>query len=387
MMGHPCDQLAILREGGRYHGRAVGHDYQDRLARAAKEAAAANLDALVITPSPDLLYLTGYDAPLLERLTALIARIGDSPILIVPELERPRALASSAGKLVDIVSWQDGEDPFEIVARLLSDGGTVGAADRMWAMHLLELQSAVPSATFVLASVVLNRLRVRKDEEEIGLLTRAGRSADESFDRITSEGLSGRPESEVSRRLSELLVETGCESAAFAIVGSGPNGASPHHDAGERTILPGDAVVLDFGGRVGGYCSDMTRTVSVGEPSPEAKEVHEIVRQAQEAAFKAVRPGVPAQEIDRAARRVIEHAGYGDRFIHRTGHGIGLEEHEHPYIVQGNAEPLEPGMCFSIEPGIYLEGRFGVRIEDIVAVTEEGPMRLNHAPRELTVVA
>jgi Xaa-Pro aminopeptidase len=365
----------------------VGHDYRDRLARAANEAAAANLDALVITPSPDLLYLTGYDAPLLERLTALVTRAGGSPVLIVPELERPRAMASSAGKLLDIESWRDGDDPFQVVSRILSDAKTIGAADRMWAMHLLGLQRAVPSAAFVLASVVLNRLRVRKDEEEIRLLGRAGQSADQSFDRIVGEGLSGRTEREVSRRLSELLLDTGCESAAFAIVGSGPNGASPHHDAGHRTIGTGDAVVLDFGGRVGGYCSDMTRTVSVGEPGPEAKEIHEIVQQAQEAAFRAVKPGVPAQEIDRAARRVIEEAGYGDRFIHRTGHGIGLEEHEHPYMVEGNSEPLEPGMCFSIEPGIYLEGRFGVRIEDIVAVTEDGALRLNEAPRDLTVVS
>ncbi|HYT81013.1 MAG TPA: Xaa-Pro peptidase family protein [Actinomycetota bacterium] len=364
----------------------MGHDYQNRLARAAKEAAAANLDALVITPSPDLLYLIGYDAPLLERLTALIARASGSPLLIVPELERPRAAVSPAGKLLDIETWRDGEDPFDVVARVLSDGQRFGAADRMWAMHLLGFQRALPSSTFVLASVVMNRLRIRKDEGEVELLGRAGRSADDTFDVITREGLSGQREEAISRKLSELLVQNGCESAAFAIVGSGPNGASPHHEAGERTIESGDAVVLDFGGRVGGYCSDMTRTVSVGEPPAEKKEVHEIVRQAQEAAFQAVRPGVPAEEIDRAARRVISDAGYGDRFIHRIGHGIGLEEHEHPYIVEGNSEPLEPGMCFSIEPGIYLEGRFGVRIEDIVTVTEDGAVRLNNAPRELTVV-
>jgi D-alanyl-D-alanine dipeptidase len=364
----------------------VEHDYQDRLARAAKEAAAANLVALVITPSPDMVYLVGYDAPLLERLTALVARASGSPLLIVPELERPRAAASPAGMLLDIETWRDGEDPFEVVARVLPDGQTFGATDRMWAMHLLAFQRALPTSTFVLASTVMTRLRIRKDEGEIELLGRAGRSADETFDRIIREGLEGRPEEEVSRRLSELLVETGCESAAFAIVGSGPNGASPHHEAGDRTIKTGDAVVLDFGGRAGGYCSDMTRTVSVGEPTAEVREVHEIVRQAQEAAFQAVKPGVPAEEVDRAARQVISDAGYADRFIHRTGHGIGLEEHEHPYIVEGNSEPLEPGMCFSIEPGIYLEGRFGVRIEDIVTVTGEGAMRLNHAPRDLMVV-
>jgi Xaa-Pro aminopeptidase len=364
----------------------VGHDHQDRLARAAKEAAAADLDALVITPSPDLFYLAGYDAPLLERLTALIVRADGSHLLIVPELERPRAAASPAGGLLDIQTWGDGEDPFHLVARTLADGNRYGATDRMWAMHILGLQKVFPSSSFVLASVVMNRLRVRKDEHEVELLARTGRAADESFARLAQEGLAGRAEHDVARRLAELLVENGCTSAAFTIVGSGPNGASPHHDPGDRSIRGGDAVVLDFGGWVGGYCSDMTRTVSVGEPSAEVSEVYEIVRRAQEAAFQTVKPGIPAQDVDRAARRVIEEAGYGDRFIHRTGHGIGLEEHEHPYVVEGNVEPLEPGMCFSIEPGIYLEGRFGVRIEDIVTVTAHAARRLNEASRDLTIV-
>jgi Xaa-Pro aminopeptidase len=365
----------------------VGHDYADRLARASKETGAANLDGLVITPSPDLFYLVGYDAPLLERLTALIVRPDDPPLLVVPELERPRAAASPAGQGLEIETWRDGEDPFELVRGILADGKAYGATDRMWAMHLLGLQRALSGSTFVLASTVMTRLRIRKEEAEIQLLSRAARSADETFNLITREGLSGRSEEDVSRKLSELLVLTGCESPAFAIVGSGPNGASPHHDAGERTIRTGDPVVLDFGGRVGGYCSDMTRTISVGEPDQVTGEIHEIVREAQEAAFQAVRPGVPAEEVDRAARRVIDDSGHADHFIHRTGHGIGLEEHEHPYIVEGNSEPLEPGMCFSIEPGIYLEGRFGVRIEDIVAVTDDGATRLNHAPRDLRIVS
>lgn len=365
----------------------MGHDYADRLARAAKGTYEANLDGLIITPSPDLLYLAGYDAPLLERLTALIVRPDEPPLLIVPELERPRAATSPAGELLAMETWRNGDDPFETIARVLPDGKTFGAADRMWAMHLLGLQRALPGSSFVLASTVMTRLRVRKDQGELDLLGRAGSAADDAFSRIIEEGLSGQPEEAVSRRLSELLVEAGCQSAAFAIVGSGPNGASPHHEPGDRTIRSGDAVVLDFGGRVGGYCSDMTRTVSVGKPTAEAKEIHQIVLQAQEAAFQAVKPGVPAEEVDRAARQVIEEAGHADAFIHRTGHGIGLEEHEHPYVVEGNFEPLEPGMCFSIEPGIYLEGRFGVRIEDIVAVTQDGAARLNNAPRDLTVVS
>jgi Xaa-Pro aminopeptidase len=254
-------------------------------------------------------------------------------------------------------------------------------------MHLLGLQAALPDARFATAAGVLSRLRSRKDQGEVQLLDRAARSADETFHRVIREGLEGKTEAQIAQALSTTLIETGHDASLFWIVGSGPNGASPHHDPGSREIRAGDTVVMDFGGRAAGYCSDVTRTVSVGEPTDEVKEVHEIVRRAQQAAFEAVRPGVPGEEIDRVARDIITEAGYGPAFIHRTGHGIGLEEHEDPYLVEGNSEPLEPGMCFSIEPGIYLEGRFGVRIEDIVVVTEGGAERLNHAPRDLVVVA
>jgi Xaa-Pro aminopeptidase len=305
---------------------------------------------------------------------------------VVPRLELPRAQASPAGVLLELKSWPDGDDPFGLVAGMLPSDGLLGASDHMWALHLLALQRMLPSALFSVASSVLSPLRIRKDPGEVELLARSGRAADETFRMICAQGLGGTPERQVARSLADGLMANGCESAAFGIVGSGPHGASPHHEAGDRVIQPGDAVVLDYGGRFGGYCSDMTRTVSVGEPPAEVKEIHGVVREAQDAAFRSVRPGVRAQEIDRAARRVIEEAGYGDRFIHRTGHGIGLDEHEAPYIVEGNDEPLEPGMCFSIEPGIYLEGRFGVRIEEIVTVTPNGARRLNEATRDLIVV-
>jgi Xaa-Pro aminopeptidase len=362
------------------------HDHRLRLARAAERAREEGLDALVVTPSADLVYLVGYDAPLLERLTALVVRPGSHPVLVVPELERPRAAASPAAELVEVVSWRDDQDPYELVPRLVPDGGTVGASDRMWASHLLALQRALPSARFASAAPVLSALRATKDPEEVQLLARAARGADEAFRRVVREGLEGRSEQEVAGALARHLVEAGHERVAFTIVASGPNGASPHHEPSPRTVRTGDTVVLDFGGRVGGYCSDLTRTVSVGDPPGEVQEVHQVVRQAQEAAFRRAGPGVPAEEVDRAAREVIEEAGYGQAFVHRTGHGIGLEEHEAPYIVRGNRAPLEPGMCFSIEPGIYLEGRFGVRIEDIVVVGEEGATRLNHAPRDLVTV-
>ena len=362
------------------------HDHAGRLARAAQEAAAAELDALIVTPSPDLQYLLGYEAPLLERLTALVARAGGEAVLVVPELERPRAAATPAGALLPIETWRDGEDPFELIQRLLPAGGTYGVSDRMWAMHLLPLHRVLPRSTFVPASTVMTALRVRKDAGEIELLETSAHDADRAFAAQVGEHFAGRTEREVAATLTGHLLREGIESVAFCIVGSGPNGASPHHEPGAREVRAGDAVVLDFGGRVGGYCSDITRSVRVGEAAAEVEEVHAIVHEAQEAAFRAVRPGVAAQEIDRAARKVVEDAGYGHAFFHRTGHGIGLEEHEHPYLVDGNAEPLEPGMCFSIEPGIYLEGRFGIRIEDIVTVTTDGGRRLNLAPRELAAV-
>jgi D-alanyl-D-alanine dipeptidase len=196
----------------------------------------------------------------------------------------------------------------------------------------------------------------------------------------------GRPEHEIADELAHLLVAHGHERAEFTIVAGGPNSASPHHEPGARTIVPGDVVVMDFGGTLDGYASDTTRTVAVGEPSAAIREIHGVVRAAQEAGCDAVRPGVAAQDVDRAARRVIEEAGHGAAFVHRTGHGIGLEVHEAPYIIDGNPTRLEPGMVFSVEPGIYLEGRFGVRIEDIVAVTEDGVERLNTSDRALRPV-
>jgi Xaa-Pro aminopeptidase len=357
-----------------------------RLSRAAEAAERQGLSAVLITPSADLLYLTGYDPLPLPRLTCLVLRPGKEPLLVVPSLERPLARDAGAERLAEVVDWGDTHDPYEVVARVIGDGDVVGCSDRMWSSHLLRLQRAMDGARFVSASGVLAPLRSVKDEQELGLLRRAARAADETFRRIIQTRLEGRTERDVADQLGELLVRMGHDKAVFTIVGSGPNAASPHHEPGGRTIQSGDAVVTDFGGRVGGYCSDITRTVVVRQPPQEFAHVYEVVMEAQERAFRAVKPGVPAESIDRAARQVIEGAGFGDLFVHRTGHGIGLDVHEEPYLVAGNREPLRPGMCFSIEPGIYLPGRFGVRIEDIVAVTEEGAQRLNHAERDLQVV-
>jgi len=361
--------------------------YLARLARAAELLGQDDLAAAVVGPSPDLVYLTGYDALGFERFTALVVRPGSDPVLIVPRLEVALARACPVGEAIDVRAWADEDDPYATAAELLPGDGRIVVGDRLWATHLLGLQWQRPRTGFLPASTALWRLRAVKDEDELATLARAGRAADETFRRLCGMRFEGRREDEVAEDVRALLVETGHDRADFSIVGSGPNGASPHHDPGGRTIRARDAVVLDFGGEVGGYYSDTTRTVAVGEPPEGFEEVYEAVRRAQEAAVAAVGPDVPAQDVDRAARSVIEDAGFGERFVHRTGHGIGLEVHEPPYLVEGNGDALEPGMTFSVEPGIYLEGRFGVRIEDIVAVTPDGADRLNRSTRDLQIVA
>ncbi len=359
--------------------------YPDRLARAREAASHAGLGALLVTPSADLVYLTGYSPLPLERLTCLVVRPDSDPLLLVPELERPLAEDSGIGKSAEIISWGDTDDPFAIMAKVLGGVEHAACSERMLAGHLLRLQNSLDGTRFTTASGVLGPIRAVKDKREIDLLKRAARYADETFARILQSRMETRTERQVAKTLGELLLETGNDEVAFTIVGSGPNAASPHHEPGGRELLAGDTVIMDFGGRTAGYCSDITRTVAIGNPSPKLREVYDVVQEAQDEAFRAVAPGVPAEEVDRAARHVIERAGLGDLFVHRTGHGIGLEEHEEPYIVEGNHQPLRPGMCFSIEPGVYIPGDLGVRIEDIVVVTDEGARRLNHAPRELQV--
>ena len=359
---------------------------EDRMRRAAEEAAAQGFDALVVAPSPDLAYLAGYDPMPLERASLLVLRADRTPSMLVPELERPLAAASPAGAGIELIGWVDGIDPYEEAAKLLPRKGRVAVGDRLWSSHLLGLQRAAPGATFEPASPVIGRLRAVKDEQELGALRRAARAADESFRQICTTTFIGRREEQIAADLADLLVHNGHARAEFTIVASGSNAASPHHEPGSRTVRPNDAVVMDFGGELAGYYSDTTRTVVVGEAPPGFDRVYDAVRDAQAAACEAVAPGVEAQHLDRAARRIIDEAGFGDRFIHRTGHGIGLEVHEPPYLVEGSDWTLEPGTTFSVEPGIYLEGEFGVRIEDIVAVTADGVERLNRSTRELQVV-
>lgn len=361
--------------------------YADRLRRAAEAAERADFAAIVVPPSADLVYLTGYDPPPLERPTLLVVRPGADPALLVPLLEQPRAMEVPGGALLEMVAWPDGADPYAEAARLLPSAGRIGVGDQTWGVHLLGLQAAVAGASFEGAAPALGPLRAIKDPDELEALRNAGAAADETFRQILDVSFAGRSEREVAGDLATFLVENGHTRADFTIVASGPNGASPHHEPGDRVIEPGDAVVLDFGGPWDGYFSDTSRTVAVEDLPPGFDEVYGLVRRAQDAAVDAARPGSTAQDVDRAARAVLDDAGLGERFVHRTGHGIGLEVHEAPYIVEGNETPLSPGMTFSVEPGVYLPGRFGVRIEDIVAVTADGVERLNRSTHDRQIVS
>ncbi|MDP8970595.1 MAG: Xaa-Pro peptidase family protein [Actinomycetota bacterium] len=356
----------------------------DPLARAVEAMAAAGIDALLIGPGADLRYLVGYHAPELERLTLLVARADGRHRLVVPELERPRAEQAGVAERAGLVDFEETDDPVALVAGLLDDLGDaprLGVGDRLWSRFLLDLQAALPQASWLRASTVTSQLRMRKSAAEIDALRRAGQAIDRVHTRVADLLEPGRSEADVGRDIADLIVAEGHQTVNFVIVGSGPNGASPHHETGQRELRNGDAVVVDIGGTLDGYCSDCTRDYLVG-PAPDGYlEAHAALEAAQNAACAAVRPGVTAAAIDAAARELLAAVGLGAFFIHRTGHGIGLEEHEEPYIVAGNDLVLEPGMVFSIEPGVYLPERFGMRIEDIVLVTDDGCERLNTLAR------
>ena len=362
-------------------------DYAARMARVVADGLAAGVDGVLVTPGPDLVWLTGYQpTAITERLTLLVLTTDREPTLLLPTLERPDAERADGTGATTVVDWLDGADPYAAASALLRPDGRYAISDSAWAMHLLALQTGLPHTAYDSMTTRLPMLRAVKDANELARLEAAGAAADATYEQILGVRFSGRKETDVAAVLADLLREHGHEQVDFTVVGSGPNGANPHHEAGDRTIEVGDCVVLDFGGLMLGYGSDTSRTVCVGEPSDDIREVHEVVRVAQQAGVDAVRPGVACQEVDRAARAVITDAGYGEQFIHRTGHGIGTTTHEPPYMIEGEEQPLVPGMCFSVEPGIYLPGRFGVRIEDIVTVTDTGGRRLNNTDRSLQIV-
>jgi len=360
--------------------------YQSRRERASEALRARGLAALLLSPGSDLAYLAGYRVFASERLTCLVISADGAATLVVPELESPRA--KTAAPDVPQRTWSETEDPYAIAAGFVNAKGAVAVADQMSALFVLRLQAALHGRAFQLASLITRELRMRKDAYERDALRAVSAAADRAFPRLLEREFAGRTERQVGADLAALLREEGHDEVTFTIVASGPNGASPHHETADRRIARGDTVVLDFGGTRAWYCSDITRSVHVGpDVDDEVRQVHDIVRRAQEAGYAAARTGATAASVDAASRRVIEDAGYGERFIHRTGHGIGLDGHEHPYLVRGNDERLEPGMAFSIEPGIYIPGRFGVRIEDIAILGDDDRAEpLNRADHALAIV-
>lgn len=361
-----------------------------RLDRARAAAAAAETDALLIAPGSDLRYLIGEAGGSHERLTTLVLPAGDGvPALVLPKLEAPGFAHVPTAELgVELVTWVDGVDPYQLVADRLGRPARVAVSDDTAARHVLPFRAALKNAEQTLAGPVLRELRMRKDAAEIDALRRAGAAIDRVHARIGEWLRPGRTEAEVGADIAAAIVEEGHARADFVIVGSGPNGASPHHDVSDRVIERGDVVVVDIGGPLPeGYNSDSTRTYAVGEPrDADVAATYAVLQRAQQAAVDAVRPGVHAEDVDAAAREIIAEAGFGEQFIHRTGHGIGLDVHEEPYIIGGNRLVLEPGMAFSVEPGIYQSGRWGARIEDIVVVTEDGVESVNTRPHGLVVI-
>ena len=354
---------------------------RERWNRVRHRAAGAGADAILLAGGPDLAYLTGYEAMPLERITAFVGLIGEAtgpPWLIVPAFEIPRV--ESKPGLYEIVGWDDTTDPVEVIAGCLPEAGTVLVSDDLWAMHVINLGLHASRLTLEPLGSTLGGLRSIKAATEMATIAAAGALADEVARQLQdgSIPLVGRSEAAVAADIGKRLLAVGHDSVEFVIVASGPNSASPHHDPGGRVIERGEMVLCDFGGKLDGYCSDTTRCVWTGRPPAEVRAAYDALHAAQERAVQAVQPGKPLCNVDLAARNVLRASGYDEFFIHRTGHGIGTEVHEHPYVTEHNAAPIEIGHAFSVEPGIYFPGRWGMRIEDIVVVKPGGGHRCNH---------
>jgi Xaa-Pro aminopeptidase len=367
--------------------------FAERLARTRAAMDELGVDALLLSVGPDLPWLSGYEAMPLERLTMLVVPRGGDATLVVPRLEAPRVVERP--DVFALRTWEETDDPIAVVAGLVGAGTEVAIGDRTWARFVVDLQAALPSARWRRGSEVVGPLRMAKDAAEVEALRAAAAAADRVAAQLHDGGipLVGRTEADVSADIGRRLVDEGHHKVNFAIVAAGEHAASPHHEAGSRVIRAGEVVLCDFGGTMHapdgvGYCSDITRCVWTGgaEPPAEVAEVYGVLHDAQRAACAAATVGTPCEDVDAAARTPIAGAGWGDEFIHRTGHGIGIEEHEDPYVVAGNRTPLAAGHAFSVEPGIYVDGRWGFRLEDIVVATDAGPEELNRADHRLVVV-
>lgn len=362
-------------------------EFEVRVERVRATMEPLGIDYLLVGPSTDMVYLLDFGVRQSERMTILVLPLEGTPRLVLPAFELDRVAALP--QLFEPAPWEDGADPAPLLASLLRNGGagaTVAVGGQLFTHFFLRVRDAAPEARFVSGDPVLEPVRMRKSPYELAALRAASEAADAVFEELLTLPLAGASEREVLAEIHRLLIEKGHDTVGGGIVAAGPNGAAPHHGASDRRIERGDALVVDFGGVRANYRSDITRTVHVGEPSEEFRRIYELVDEANEAGFQAVRPGVTAAAIDDVTRSLIAEAGYGPYFTHRTGHGIGLDGHEAPYLVRGDGTVLEEGMTFSVEPGVYLEGRFGVRIEDIVVVTADGAERLNRSTHALEVV-
>jgi Xaa-Pro aminopeptidase len=362
--------------------------HRERVARAQASMARRGVDVLLVSVGRDLPYLVGYEAMPLERLTMLVVPREGEATLVVPRLEAPRVVPLP--DVFTVVPWGETDDPVAIVAGLSAQPAVAAVGDTMWARFLVELLGHWETAgtRYVRATEVMNDLRMVKDAAEIAALRAAGAAVDRIAARLQNGeiALVGRTEAQVSAELSRQIREEGHERVNFAIVAAGENAASPHHHPGDRVIRAGEIVLCDFGGTMAGYCSDITRCVYLGPPPAEVAEAYAVLQRAQAAGVAAGVVGAPCEAVDRAARQIIADGGYGEYFIHRTGHGIGMEEHEDPYMVEGNRTPIAVGHAFSVEPGIYLPGRWGMRLEDIVAATPAGPEAMNTADHSLALL-
>ena len=358
--------------------------FDARIARVRRRMADLGVDVMLLSVGSDLPWLIGYEAMPLERLTMLVLPIDGAASLVLPRLEVPRVHALPHG--VEVIGWNETDDPITLVAAMVATAATVAIGDHTWSRFVLALQQALPNRSWIDAGRVTSAVRMVKEPDEIAALQRAASAVDVVAEAMRARPFAGRSEIDIHRELVDRMLELGHQRANFAIVAAGENSASPHHEPGERVVANGELVLLDFGGTMDGYCSDITRMFHVGEPSNEVLDLYSVLHAANAAGVAAGVVGAPCHAVDDAARAVIAAAGFGEWFVHRTGHGIGTEAHEEPYMVAGNDTLIEAGHAFSVEPGIYLPGRYGMRLEDIVVAAPDGPRVLNAAPRDLAVV-
>jgi Xaa-Pro aminopeptidase len=363
----------------------------DRITRLQDAMRARGLDAVAVACGANLFYLAGLDFHTKLRLTLALFPAEGQPALVLPQMEAARAGAAARLPL-RLYPWGDAEGPAGAIAQAASDlgleGGRIGVEHTvMRVFELRALEEAAPGCRVEDATPVLAGMRMVKDTEELAAMRQAVRVIEEALRAALAQAKAGITERELADLWERGIRAAGCGASFATTVASGPNGANPHHASGDRRLQVGDLVVLDGGAVYDGYASDITRTVAVGQVSDEARRVYELVLRANEAGrAAAAQPGATGESIDAAARGVIEAGGYGQQFIHRTGHGLGIDVHEPPFIVAGSREPLPAGATFTVEPGVYLQGRLGVRIEDDIVLTSDGAESLTTFPRELTVI-